>query len=116
MFAKDLGDPNWRHREASRDYTPTVISSLLEQYLNESDCDITPTDSDLSLYSMFLHVALKDPSKVAYTPNEEAGRTDRQLVTTPGRFLQKHFGDRLDADTIRAWSDKHMLAHADLER
>lgn len=42
-------------------------------------------------YQYFLHVSRDDDNMVAYTPSFEAGEADKQIKTTLGKFLRKHF-------------------------
>ena len=37
------------------------------------------------------HMSNKQPGNVAYTPSEEFGHLDRQVSTTPGRYLEKFY-------------------------
>ncbi len=46
-----------------------------------------------------------DVTKIRYTPNETYGKGDRQVVTTLGKFLTKHYSE-LGAETIRAFQNK----------
>lgn len=48
----------------------------------------------------FAHVCKKDPTKVAFTENDQKGEADRQTVIRPGRYLAKFFKDKLTAETI----------------
>ncbi|WP_319413867.1 hypothetical protein [uncultured Cohaesibacter sp.] len=54
----------------------------------------------------FPHVAKGDPTKLAYTPDEAKGRQDIQVVTRPGRYLRKFYGDVLTNDEIEHWTQK----------
>jgi len=47
------------------------------------------------------HVSLSDPSKLAFTPNHEYGKRDRQVVMNIGRYLKKFYGEHLNDDQIR---------------
>lgn len=38
-----------------------------------------------------VHISTTDRNMVAYTPSTEAGEADKQVTTTFGRFLRKHF-------------------------
>ena len=42
-------------------------------------------------YQFFVHVSREDENMIAYTPSVEAGEADKQIKTTLGKFLRKHF-------------------------
>ena len=46
------------------------------------------------------HVAVKDPTRLAYTVNERKGEDDAQAMTTVGKYLTRHFS-ALPAHAIR---------------
>lgn len=66
---------------------------------------------DLDHRLLFPHGAIRDALKIAFTPTAEYGRSDRQVVTTLGKFLTKYYADRFSAAEIRdfttAWRDYH---------
>lgn len=71
--------PWWAQREAARiQHGVYNISSTLEEVNN-----LRP--------GMFVHASVDDPTMIAYTLDAEAGKADRQLKTTLGKFLRKHF-------------------------
>jgi hypothetical protein len=68
---------SWQDREAARfDYGTYIrvpwISALTEETVWH-----------------YAHLSLHDPSKVAYTPSHEFGIRDRQIRTSPGKYLQQ---------------------------
>lgn len=65
--------PYWVKRELLRMRKVYTSSGVLE-WVN-------------TLAPVFAHVSLKEPSKVAFTPDQTAGLQDRQVITTIGRLL-----------------------------
>lgn len=69
---------------------------------------IVPTDFDMlrqcivDMPEHFLHLSAKDEGYVAYTPDVKHGLQDRQIRTTIGRYLTKHFGHRYSESEIRS--------------
>jgi hypothetical protein len=47
-----------------------------------------------------------DPTKVRYTPTEEYGKADRQVVTTLGKFLTKHY-PQIGEGEIKRWASTY---------
>jgi len=52
-----------------------------------------------------------DPSQVAFTPEEAWGEQDRQLRMKPGRYLQRYFGEVLEAHVIEQWALQYSVEH-----
>lgn len=50
----------------------------------------------------FLHISVKDPGYVAYTPDDESGIRDRQVRVRPGKYLAE-FYPHVAHDTIQTW-------------
>ena len=71
--------PWWSKREQLRIVTGIYIQS---QCLTEVN-NLRP--------GLFVHVSTDDPTMVAYTIDAEAGKADRQIKTTFGKFLRKNF-------------------------
>ena len=89
---------DWRDRERKRfagnEYKPVI-------WLNEAWWkDIT---------DHFAHVAVKDPTRIAFTPDAEKGEADKQTLIAPGKYLQKFFGDVLSCGQIRTHAMQHSL-------
>ena len=61
-----------------------------------------------SPYAMthFLHISEEDPLQVAYADSIDKFIADRFIRTKPGRYLTKYFGDVLDENQIRTWSER----------
>ena len=55
----------------------------------------------------FTHIAVKDPAKVAFTPDAEKGEADKQISIAPGKYLKTFFGDVLTSDQIRDHAMQH---------
>ncbi len=71
--------PWWAAREHLRlDYKVYDTSKVLE-------------DINSLRPGLFVHVSKDDPNMVAYTPDATFGEADRQLKTSFGKFLRKHF-------------------------
>ena len=53
----------------------------------------------------FAHVALRDPTKIAFTESPDKGEADTQTAMKPGRYLKRFFPAMIDADadTIKAF-------------
>jgi hypothetical protein len=56
----------------------------------------------------FVHVATDDPTQIAYTPDEEHGKADRQLRCSVEHYLSKYFSTELDKESIQYWADEHL--------
>ncbi len=93
----------WAWRESvrfdHRDYVRPSWNEALRAHLVD--------DKRRLLHGMHMHLSLNDNQRIAYTPNAEYGRADRQIVTTVGRFLTKHFSDVFTEGQIRGWTDIH---------
>lgn len=87
---------DWRQRERNRfingEYKPVVWVN--EKWWKEID-------------GHFAHISVKDPTRIAFTPDEAKGKADRQTATLPGKYLKQFFGDVLDADEIREYAMQH---------
>ena len=69
---------------------------------------------------LFVYVSCVDPRRICYTPGQEYGRLDRQVVTSVGKFLQKHFNgvagnELIDATTVRRYVDMHRMTYGTSE-
>ena len=54
----------------------------------------------------FAHVSIRDPGKIAYTPDASFGRDDRQLRVRPGKYLNDFYGDVLRSADIKELATK----------
>ncbi len=63
----------------------------------------------------FTHVAVKDPTRVAFTPDDEKGEVDKQISIAPGKYLKTFFGDVLTSDQIREYAMQHSAEFEDKE-
>jgi hypothetical protein len=92
----DTEDDLWHLRErirmAARPSDKRVFTFLFEQY---------PNLAEEMERRYFAHVA-NDGRNVAFTPNSEYGRSDRQLVMKLGRMLARYFGDEYSNEQIKA--------------
>jgi hypothetical protein len=71
----------WMHREYLRIAEGTYNMTDVLQMLNNSYVG--------NQYAV--HMSAEDPDSICYTPSVEYGVADRQLRTTLGRFMRKHF-------------------------
>lgn len=61
----------------------------------------------------YLHVSMKDRTKVAYATHYENLAKGNYLATTPGRYLTKWFSNVLSEADIRAWATRQVALHTD---
>lgn len=93
----------WMFREAGR--------STTEEYASANIPGDTSTEDLLNRLlrkniAHFVHRSKDELLHIAYTPNEQYGKQDRQVKTTVGRYLKKNYPDLSDAD-IRSASDAY---------
>jgi hypothetical protein len=55
----------------------------------------------------FAHISVKDPTRIAFTPDAIKGKADRQTAMLPGKYLKQFFGNVLDAEQIRDYAMQH---------
>ena len=103
-FTPDL--VKWREREQERIDNPNSEYAPLP-WLQEEFWLTTNIHAD-----HFAHIAIKDPTKIAYTESPMKGARDLQTVTTPGRYLQK-FMPWLGTEQIRDIAMRWSLKYAD---
>jgi len=81
----------------------------IREKLRFSDGTYSPTPwHDESWYQArhdehFCHVSTEQAGKIAFTENDARGRGDRQLVMSPGRYLNRFFSETLDNEAIEGW-------------
>jgi hypothetical protein len=86
---RPAGDPNWRDRELKRFDDGTYKRVPWPDWVV---CELNSRFPD-----HFLHVSVKDPTKVSFTETPEKGEVDRQSAPmAPGRYLERY---------ARYWSD-----------
>jgi hypothetical protein len=93
----------WIYREATR--ARSLWRRLAEFPIQSLAATCEPEDSS-DFYRWCLAPSFGDTQKIRYTPTVEYGRADRQVVTTLGKFLTKHYSSRLSAELIRFWQNK----------
>lgn len=54
----------------------------------------------------FCHISTEQAGKIAFTENTAKGQLDRQLVMSPGRYLNRFFSAHLDNQAIESWCAK----------
>jgi hypothetical protein len=80
--------PDWRARQAKR--------------LADGTLEPLPAKWDLPpIQDHFAHLDPKDPSKIAFTENEELGIIDRVTSVTPGRYISRYYENIDDANRRR---------------
>lgn len=101
LFAGGFEDSFWAFREAIRfqteEYKPIEISSSIS---DEAKGLVTAL---CAKPEHFIHISVKDPTYVAYTPDKKYGHQDRRIKTTLGRYLKKEHPYLSDLE-IRAMS------------
>ena len=55
----------------------------------------------------FVHVSVKDPTRIAFTKNAKDGSSDIQTSMKPGKYLTEFFGKILTAEQIRDYAMQH---------
>lgn len=53
------------------------------------------------------YISEKDPSQIAFTPDEQKGRDDKQVIVRIGKYLQRHWphvADHIRRDAVAAYS------------
>jgi len=95
---------DWHERERNRfktgEYKPVIWTG--ESWWKEID-------------GHFAHIGVKDPTRIAFTPDAEKGAADRQTAMLPGKYLQQFFGDVLTAEQVRTFAMKHNTTFEDTE-
>lgn len=104
---RDPDDPDhkdaWIYREATR--ARHLWRRLAEFSIQSLAANCEPEDVT-SFFRWCLAPSFGDTQKIRYTPTVEYGRADRQVVTTLGKFLTKHYAKRLSPEQIRTWQNK----------
>jgi hypothetical protein len=54
----------------------------------------------------FAHVSIKYPGQIAYTPSDEHGYQDRQVVMKPGKYLTQYLAEVFTPEQIAEYVDK----------
>jgi len=86
---------DWRRREMARGTA---------RYMPWRD-DLAGARIPDAIWSLhFPYVAVSDPTKLAYTPTEEHGMQDRQVMVRPGKYLAQFYGDVLTPAEIEAYA------------
>ena len=87
---------DWQERERNRfkngEYTPVIW--IKEPWWKEID-------------NHFVHVGVKDKTRIAFTPDAKKGAVDLQTAMLPGKYLQQFFGDVLNTDQVRDFAMQH---------
>lgn len=98
-----MDDVAWLFRESKR---------ASQQWRQLSDFDLWALSvacepkEPRKFYRWALAPSVSDRTKIRYTPSAEYGKADRQIVTTLGKFLTKHYKDVLSAEQIRHWANQ----------
>jgi hypothetical protein len=94
-------DDSWKARELGR---------FLDGTYKGLPWDFEPWSAVLMGLDHYAHVALDDPSKIAYTPNSEFGQADRQQRRRPGRYLEL-----IGCPDVQLWAARYAAANEKLE-
>ena len=98
----------WHHREQlNSDY---LMHPAIAHALDEAD----PTDWHL-LVLEWPHSSDEGNHKIAYTRDDRSGEADRQVVTTIGKYLTRHF-PTMPSDAIRDIAARYMPGSAKFVR
>lgn len=93
LAGSDAGDVAWRDREKLRFADGTYVA--------------TPWHDEPWYQTQhnehFCHVSTEQAGKIAFTENAAKGELDRQLVMSPGRYLNRFFSAHLDNEAIEGW-------------
>lgn len=96
LAGADIGDVDWQIREKLRfadgSYAPTPWHDE-PWYQAKHD-------------EHFCHISAVQAGKIAFTQNSAKGQVDRQLVMSPGRYLNRFFSGHLDNNAIEGWCAK----------
>lgn len=80
---RPVKDPEWRERERARFKDGTYCKPPFPLWVLE--------ELEYNNPDHFLHISVKDPTKVSFTENEEKGAIDRQSAPMlPGRYLERY--------------------------
>lgn len=77
----------WFRREYRAYRIHDAVMSMMETYV---------PDNWQQLLLEWPHKAASDPNRIAYTRDERSGEADRQVVTTIGKYLTRHFSHAPD--------------------
>lgn len=88
---------SWFAREVSKYPLHPAVDAMMRVY---------KPDQWQTLLLEWPHKAATDPSRLAYTRDERSGEQDRQVVTSIGKYLRRHFQYAPD-DLIRDIVAKH---------
>lgn len=59
----------------------------------------------------FAHISEVNSAMLAYTPDDERGRRDKQTPIKPGAYLARYLGEVLSPNEVAEWSERHTAAH-----
>lgn len=102
---------NWTRREAKRFGDGAYRAVPWPQWTREynaalNDCpEHRTTYGPATTFYHYAHRSQKEPGMIAYTPDTAHGVQDRQVITTPGRYLEKFFIGHSDPATRRGWGE-----------
>jgi len=96
-YTQAYGGRAWFRREYSKHRLHPAVYDMMLVYV--------PTGWENILLE-WPHKADTDPNRIAYTRDERSGEADRQVVTTIGKYLTRHF-PQAASDHIRDLVAKH---------
>ena len=84
---EDAQEHKWHYKLQSKFKMHRAVLAAVEQYRPRSVH---------SLVFEWPHVSETDPNRLAYTRDNRSGHEDRQVITTVGKYLARHFPDMPD--------------------
>lgn len=90
---------SWTYRERCRFVRYEYIQVPWSNWLDSA----APSSALSAVSCHYPHLAIKSPGKIAYTPDDEYGLQDRQLVVRPGRYLDQFLRPYITDEQYHAW-------------
>lgn len=102
-----ITDTRWRERETKRFYDGTYFPVPWEtqSWWRGSYADA----------HHFAHISVEKDTRIAFTPDDEAGVADKQTRIKPGRYLERYFGARINNETIKHWAAQFSVLYETIE-
>lgn len=95
-YIHDFEEGYWLTREAYRFYLNEYKPAFFRAWLKKQG-----EDTYNRYWWHFVHQSLDDHTMVAYTPNHQYGKQDRQVKVKIGKYLKQFYGDVFDDTQIR---------------
>lgn len=98
-------DDSWKDRERKR-FADGTYKQVCREIL-----DI----STLHYPDHFVHVSIKDQTRIAFTRNAKDGSADIQTSIKPGKYLTEFFGKVLTTEQIKEFAMQHSMTYENKE-